>query len=138
LNHRTQEPIVILNRTLTGIAIATMATFSQAADRPIQNDIEYRSGGFGLDEAQDMRNARSDYSLGLTFATQAGAFVADVDVQVRSASGELVLSRQGQGPMVLANVPAGRYTIRTTAEGRSQTHEITVPRSGHRHLVVTW
>jgi hypothetical protein len=130
-----------LNHAMAVLAFSSLVTASVAADRDanaVGADIAYRSGGFGQTEAQAMRDARRDYSLGLTFATREGAFLAGVDFEVRDASGQVVLQRQDEGPMVLVDLPPGRYTVRATAEGRERTHAFTSAGAAHPQVVLSW
>jgi len=99
----------------------------------------FRSGGIGEASQQAMREAASDYSLGLTFSRASdGAFLGDVDLEIVNARGQTVLDRQDAHPMVLVDLPAGRYTVAATHDGRTQRQAVEVPDSGHRQLTLSW
>lgn len=126
-----------MNRTIAAIASLSFAAAAAAQQQQMEG-IDYRSGGIGQAEQQAMREARDDYSLGMTFATRQGAYVADVDVMVKNASGDVMLTQQSQGPMLLVDLPAGRYTVEATANGRTLTQQVSVPASGHRQITLNW
>lgn len=129
-----------INRTIAAIATVSFVAAAAAADTGTRGteDFAYRAGGVGQAEAEALRAARSDYSLGLTFATREGAFLADVGVQVKRADGEVVLSKSGQGPMVLVDLPPGRYIVEATSQGRTQNHAVELTQDGHRHVTLAW
>lgn len=127
-------------------AVGTAAS-AHATDRPVQGvaskpvervspaGVRYMTGGVSVDEADMMRRAAPRYGLALTFASPGGAFQSDVDVTVSEARRGEVLSVVS-GPMLLVDLPAGRYTVEATLHGRTQTHHVNVQPHGHRALVV--
>ncbi|WP_332743010.1 carboxypeptidase regulatory-like domain-containing protein [Hydrogenophaga sp.] len=131
--------------TRSGIATALVALSTTAAlaagpstlSTP-KGDVRYLSGGIGETSQMAMQQARSDYSLSLNFARADGAFITGVDLEILDARGKTVLSREDQDPMVLVDLPAGRYTVVGTFEGETRRHAVDVPRTGHRHVVLNW
>ncbi|WP_051243229.1 carboxypeptidase regulatory-like domain-containing protein [Azohydromonas australica] len=95
-------------------------------------------GGAGAASQQAMRQAASQYGLGMTFATRNGDYVADVDVVIRDQKGHQVVSTVSEGPMMLVDLPGGRYQVEATYQGQEQQRQVTVPESGHRQLVMHW
>ena len=75
-----------------------------------------RSGGVSSDEYAALSSQAADYSLKLILAAKhTGAYLADVDVVVRSLpSREVVLEHRTEGPLLLATLPPGRYEITAT------------------------
>ncbi len=93
------------------------------------------SAGIGLEN----RTAHPDYPLKLVFATRAGAYLADVSVQVFDTSGKRVTQAQSAGPWLYLDVPAGEYRVVAT----SKTHASASARvnvTGTEQIVVnlTW
>lgn len=121
----------------TGLAFATLAVApggAQAANAP---GVTVRSGGVSVDEFAELNRRASDYQLKLVLAAKhSGAYLADVDVVVRSLpSRTVVLEHRSEGPLVLAELPAGRYEV-TASYGpvragapTTQTRIVTVPAS---------
>jgi hypothetical protein len=79
--------------------------------------IAYLCGGIGEDEAKQMKRQANGYSLMLTFAASDGAYLADVGVQIKDAGGRTVLQTVCDAPILLANLPGGRYRIHAEAGG---------------------
>jgi len=42
------------------------------------------------------------------------------------------------GPLFLAKLPSGKYTIDAAAEGRTSEHIAQVPAKGQTHVYLTW
>jgi hypothetical protein len=98
----------------------------------------YVTGGIGEPEAEAMRQAAADYSLAMTFAAQTGQFVSGVDVAVKDPDGQVALQASNAAPMLLADLPAGRYQIDATYEGQTQTRHVTVADAGTTKVVLQW
>jgi len=123
------------------VAVGAFSTVSLASDMPTERMYQstpYVTGGIGSPEADAMRQAASDYSLAMTFAAQTGQFVADVDVAVKNRDGQLVLQANDAGPMLLTNLPAGRYQIEASYQGQTQTRNVTVADAGTTKVVLQW
>ena len=101
-------------------ALSTPVAQAQALPQArSQGSIEYVTGGVGKEEADALKQASSDYSLTLELASSgptpegrtAGAYVADAVVVIRDAQGREVLNTRTDGPLLLARLPPGKYTI---------------------------
>jgi hypothetical protein len=96
-------------------ATAVGLTFAGAAiaASPPTLPVPVRSGGASLDEFAELNRQAGEYSLKLILAAKrTGAYLADVDVVVRSLpSREVVLEHRSEGPLVLAALPPGRYEV---------------------------
>lgn len=81
-------------------------------------------GGVGVDEQQSMKSAAGRHDLMLTFAVSNGAYLADVDVEIKGPNGAVVLSAKCSGPIMLVDLPAGgswSVTARSNGEVRRKT-----------------
>lgn len=106
-----------------------------------QGAATFITGGVGRDEAEAFRAAMPRYMLGLEFAranVPRGDFLANVDVSVTDMRGQPMLQTVAQGPFLLANLPAGQYTVRAASEGRVQTRTVSVSPGRSQHLAFTW
>ncbi|WP_295854297.1 carboxypeptidase-like regulatory domain-containing protein [uncultured Xylophilus sp.] len=83
-------------------------------------------GGIGSDESTAFRAAMKQHPLSLLFARASGDYLADVQVTVKNAQGADALSGTARGPVCLIDLPAGRYTVEATVEGKTQRHTVTV------------
>lgn len=98
-----------------------------------QNDVAYLCGGIGQEEASYMKQQARNYDLALTFATRTGAYLADVDVNIKNAKGDDVLQAKCDGPMLLVNLPkSGTYRISAETSGYELKRTAKVTASGNR------
>ena len=89
-------------------------------------DIQYVTGGAGDEEQRALRQtAPKDFNLEVTVAVTEGNYLSDVDLALVK-SGTEVLRTKTDGPMFLAKVPPGRYEVRATANGKTQTKTVDV------------
>ena len=95
-------------------------------------------GGVGEAEQQQMKAAAADYSLGLTFASDTGAYLADVAVCVLDAKGRTVFDTTVRNPIVLVDLPAGRYSIEATYQGRTQKSSVDLAKGKSRAVTLRW
>lgn len=119
-----------------GAALAMGSAAALAA--PPQGSPEVIVGGVGAASQQMMRQVAPQYGLGMTFATRSGNYLADVGVVIRDQQGRQVVSTVSEGPMMLVDLPGGRYAVEATYQGRELVRQVTVPESGHRQLVMHW
>jgi hypothetical protein len=103
----------------------------------MHDDITYVTGGFGQEESCAMKAAAGNYDLMLTFAERDGSYVADVNVQIIDSSGRTVLQTVS-GPLLLVNLPAGKYRIAADYNGATRWRTVSVGGSHHDRLTPTW
>ena len=83
-----------------------------------QHDVTYLCGGVGQEEAAYMKQQARGYDLMLTFTTRGGAYLADVNVELRDAAGNRVLQTRCDSPMLLVDLPhSGNYRVVVEAAG---------------------
>jgi len=120
-----------LRRALLAFASAACAFAVQAQSAMPQwkgeGAVRYVCGGIGSDESNAMRAAMKDHPLALLFARADGAYLADVQVDIKGADGAPSLALRASGPVCLVDIPAGRYTIdATTTGGDAKSQSVTV------------
>lgn len=136
---------------LTGVAVALIASFAMAGAAQAgagqlpavhsYQGVRYTSGGIGSDESGAMKAAASHWPLSLEFAINAGAqaeYASNVHVLLKNGQGATVLKAVSQGPFMLAEVPAGRYQLEATLDGKSLQREVTVREGQSAHVVLEW
>jgi hypothetical protein len=97
-----------------------------AATRTIQNGVAYITGGVGSDEADAMRSVANQYSLRLSFVTQRGQYLSDVDVEIVGPSGDSLLKAHTLGPFLYVSLPPGRYQVAAYAQRTRQMRVVVV------------
>lgn len=93
-----------------------------------QGDVTYLCGGIGEEETSYMKREAQGYDLMLTFATQDGSYLADVNVDIRNLKSEPVLQTMCDSPILLVDLPrSGTYRIRAETAGYvlNQTAKVT-------------
>jgi hypothetical protein len=113
-------------------ALSLMAMTAWAADVP------HISGGVGAAEREELRAREPDYNLKLVTAAKSGDYLSGVRIVIESAQHEPVLEATLDGPILLAKLPPGSYTIKATAGNRTQTEMVTIAPQGLRQVDVRW
>ena len=108
----------------------------------INAHINYVNGGIGQEEAEALRAEARIYPLELMFsrrgAGERAEFVADVHLQILDATGRVVVDRASQGPIFLARLPDGQYTISAEFQGRTQTRRIALGNGRRESVSFFW
>ncbi len=119
--------------------LATMAvvllTFSMEVRAA---DVPYISGGAGADAREELLAKEREYNLKIIAAEKSGDYLAGVKVVIESARKEQVLDTTMEGPILLAKLAPGTYTIRATSDGQMLTRRVTIPAQGLRQVDFRW
>ena len=83
------------------------------------NNIPYVSGGFGLEERAKLRAMGKTDNLELSFALKNKDYLSGANVLIKDDQGKEILKAASDGPLFFTKLPAGKYTIEATAEGRT-------------------
>ncbi|MBP6019017.1 MAG: carboxypeptidase regulatory-like domain-containing protein [Burkholderiaceae bacterium] len=105
------------------------------------NQIEYVSGGIGIDESTAFKDAMSQFPLALTFAEKYGhtaAYVSDVPVVIRNKKGDTILKTNTNGPYLLVKLPAGSYKVSATYNDKTISQTANVGTKGTTRAVFEW
>jgi hypothetical protein len=108
-----------------------------------ENGVTYLCGGVGEEEASYLKREARNHDMMLTFATQRGEYLADVNVDIKDARGQSVLQTSCDGPIMLVDLPkGGTYRIRADAQGYTLNKTVSVQhgKGGHKvaMAVLTW
>lgn len=96
------------------------------------------SGGVGIGEREDLLAREGDYNFKVVTAERSGAFLAGVHVVIEGAGGERVLDTEMQGPLLLARLAPGSYTMRAVLGGEVLTRTVVIPEHGRREALLHW
>jgi hypothetical protein len=108
------------------VAVAAAQVPAQAAaQQQSRGEIVYITGGVGADERAQLTNVEKDFNLKLTFTDSGGHLLSDVRVVVKDAAGRPVLEELS-GPIFLAKLPGGTYTVESYFNNSRQVRKITV------------
>ena len=116
------------------LAVLLAAPGARAADA-----VPVLHGGIGEDERNEMLMQHADYNLRLAFAAKgSGSFLSDVQVVVTDAARNEVARATSDGPWCWLRLPAGRYTVTATWNGKSLSRVAQVPARGGTDLGFSW
>jgi hypothetical protein len=101
-------------------------------------DVPYLSGGVGADAREALVAKEKEYNLKIVAAEKSGDYLAGVTVVIESARKEQVLDATMEGPILLAKLAPGTYTIRATSDGQTRTRTVTIPAQGLRQVDFRW
>jgi len=126
---RFPETAMKLQHALAPVAAALLALPAFALDRgTVLGGRAYTMGGVGEDEVAQMKGERSRYTLQVTTAQRdTGAYLADARVRITDAgSRQIVFDKPLSGPILMCDLPPGRYDVSVAYQGREQHQSATV------------
>jgi len=133
--------MVAFAAALSTAAVAGAAEISNLPPEQKQGSIAYLSGGVGAEQRTAIENVARSYPLELEFVKGAKApreFLSGVKVEIRDSSDHTVLSTLADGPLLLAKLPSGSYSISATNMGSTETKRVTVAEGKHQHVLFDW
>ena len=138
----------ITDTTSEGIAESTIEADTRpdlnALPQPVKHtvgDVSYVSGGVGSDEAIEMKRLARSYKLEIVCVQKVegiDSYITDVKVQISDTKGNAVLDIATDGPILLADLPKGKYTISAENNGVIKTNHVVIGSKKHHRLVFVW
>lgn len=104
----------------------TLVTFLMYGAAVAAEPAKVVSGGVGQTSQSAVEEAQHNYNLKLVFTGDRGMYLADVNVDISDKTGKHIVSGVSDGPMLLAELQPGTYTVHASAEGYDATKRITV------------
>lgn len=135
--HNIAAGLLVLASGLWGGA-ATAQEAGPALDVREFEGVRYMTGGVGEEERNQLLASAQDFNMKLVFAEKSGDYLADVNVAIADSTGRKVLEARADGPLMLAQLPPGNYRVTAMANGREQTRNASVARTGQRSLTFYW
>jgi hypothetical protein len=115
-----------MNKALLMLVLGPACAFASAQSlstaTPRADVATFVCGGVGDADQQAIRAEAPRHNLMLTFAVSTGAYLADVDVEIKNSQGTVVLAARCGGPIMLVDLPSGG-TWRVTAHSNGQSRE---------------
>ncbi len=134
--------VAVAGLTLAGPAASTTMKSTLAQMPPAQHSgpVTYVSGG-GAAQAAALQREAASYPLELDFLWGRGAketAIPNVEWSIRNPAGHALVDARSSGPVVLASLPDGRYTVTATYEGKAISRDVDVHRGKHDQVVLEW
>ena len=122
---RSEVRTLVLGAAAVLLALVMFrAVHAQSPDRVQEmNGITFVSGGIGADSRDDLAAREKSYNFKLVLTLEgSGSFVSGARVILSSAAEVKLVEHVTEGPIMLAGLPAGAYTL--SAAFRGVTHTI--------------
>lgn len=101
--------------------------------------VKYVQGGVGKDESDAMLRESKNYPLALVFSGgKENNYVCDIAIRVRDAAGKTVLQTSADGPIMLIDLPAGKYVVDAQYRDKTVTQRVELSAKGSRRLDLHW
>jgi len=113
---------------------------ARAGFEPAAPVVTFVTGGIGKEEADAMRADAPNYALELVFVRKVdnrAEFVSDVRLRIADQNERVVVERAA-GPIVLAQVPNGTYTIVAEFGGQTRTQRVALSPGRHEKITMVW
>ena len=99
----------------------------------------YENGGIGHSEQEAMRKTANEWPLRMVFsARKDNEFEAGVKLLVTDDRGAPLLVLNSAGPMTYAKLPPGKYRVTATANGLTESREVTLDGKQGRDVFFHW
>jgi hypothetical protein len=106
-----------------------------------QGDVTYLMGGVGKEEAAALRRNEANFPVTLEFLKHAkphAEYVSNVNVTIKDHEGKTMLNTVADGPLLLAKLPDGKYTVTASDDGISKERNIVVAARKPERIVFEW
>jgi hypothetical protein len=131
-----------VHRVVARLSIAAIVALALAgvtwAEGQNSTGVAYLSGGVGESGRAEIEAVQDQYSLKLVFAYTNGEFLAEVNVVITDATGNVLVSTEADGPWLLVALPAGTYKVAATVAGETKVENVSVAATGLKTLNMQW
>ena len=117
--------------------VTTETTQPTAATAPIAapssallsgSTVPFISGGVGDESMAAITAQEKAFDLKLFLVGQSGSYLSDVRVTITDQNGKGVLLTSSEGPVLLANLPSGNYTVKAQKNGQTIEQRVSIYR----------
>lgn len=88
--------------------------------------VPFLSGGVGDDSMAQLVAREKEFDLKLFLVGQSGSFLSDIRITIIDTNGKGVLLTTSEGPVLLANLPTGTYSVKAQKNGHTLEQKISV------------
>ena len=123
---------------ILGSVVLVVGLIGGAIREARADNVSYVSGGVGAESREELLAKESEYNLKIVAAATSGDYLADVQIVIAGARTGPVLDATMEGPILLAKLSPGTYTVKATSDAQTQTKTVTIPAQGQRQLDFRW
>ena len=88
--------------------------------------VPFLSGGVGDDSMAQLIAREKEFDLKLFLVGQSGTYLSDIRITITDSRGRGILLTTSEGPILLANLPTGSYSIRAQKNGHMLEQKVSV------------
>ncbi|SDK27183.1 hypothetical protein [Microbulbifer yueqingensis] len=128
---------------LAGLACAAGGAAAETPGVHERGEVRYVSGGIGEQERRALdalaASMDEDFDTKIHLSAASGHYLADAHVRIIDEQGRTLVDTQTEGPLMLVDLPEGRYTVEARNGSATQGTTIEVsPRDGVKPLYLAW
>jgi len=120
------------------LAAAAVLLLTGPMEARAADEVRHISGGASAEAREELRAQEPEFNLKIVVAEKSGDYLADVKIAIGSARNQTVIEDKMLGPILLAKLPPGTYTIRAVYEDKELTQTVAVPARGLRQVDFRW
>ena len=124
----------ILVLSTTGCLFFGSVALAQPLQIQHSNGAAFVSGGVGDDAMAALAAIESQYDLKLLLVGASGAYLSDIQITIIDGQGKGVLLTTTEGPVLLADLPTGAYTVTGQKNGHRIEQSVNVTRDRLRTI----
>jgi len=129
---------LVVSAAALALALPALAGEGVLPEPTRKSDVTYLSGGVGDREQEAIAEKAVEYDLQVTVAKPDGAYLTGAKLRIEKPDGTQLLETTTRGPVLLADLPAGRYTLHASLEGHeSEKRTVDVSADDPTRMVVT-
>lgn len=109
----------MLSTLVLSLALLTMGSSAQAQPPEVQkaDEVTFVSGGVGDESMAQLAEMEKQFDLKLFLVGKSGAYLSDIGIAITDSNGKGVLLTTSDGPVLLANLPTGAYSVKASKNG---------------------
>jgi hypothetical protein len=138
MHHNVHNRVLGIAALLLALSLVPLAWSQQPLQVQEQQGVTFVSGGFGKDERGQLQDMQGQFNLKLVFATDAGNYLAGIDVRIIDQQGGTLVETRSDGPILMARLPARSYTVVASHKNNEQQRTVNVGNQGRTELNFTW
>lgn len=111
---------------ITALLCSATFSFAVADNASTAPTAPFISGGVGDESMADLVARENEFTLKLFLVGQSGSYLSDIRITITDSKGQGVLLTTSEGPVLLANLPTGSYTVKAQKNGQTLEQKISV------------